>query len=90
MDFFACDECRSIHRAFQEALAAAKEPLSNSETTARDVIAWLQELGEDECARMREKSAIWQIFRRWQEHRAATGHYVSPLPVPPRGIGNPN
>jgi len=90
MDAFPCDECRAIHRELQEAFATVKERLSGPGTTPVDLVAWLQGLDEDECAQVRETSPLWRTWHRWQQHRALTGHYLSPLPVPPSTMGNPN
>lgn len=87
MDSFACDECRAIHLELQDAFAAAKERLADSRTTAHALAAWVQQLTEDECTRMRETSSLWKTWRRLQEHRALTGHYVALLP---NGMANPN
>jgi hypothetical protein len=90
MDSYACDECRAIHLELQEAFAAAKERLSDPKTTAQDLVAWVQQLTEDDCARMRETSSLWKTWRRLQAHRALTGHWLSLLPVLPNAIANPN
>jgi len=45
--------------------------------TPQDLIAWLQELDEDDCARMRETSSLWKTWRRLREHRTLTGHSPS-------------
>ena len=90
MDPSSCAECRAIYRELQEALAAVKVRLADRSTTPDDLAAWVQELEEEECARMRDASSLWKTWRRWREHRTLTGHWLSPLPVPPHGMANPN
>ena len=90
MESFACDECRAIHLELQEAFAAAKERLSGDITQPHAIATWVQQLTEDDCARMRETSSLWKTWRRLQAHRALTGHWLSLLPLPPHAIVNPN
>jgi uncharacterized protein YhaN len=85
----SCSECRAIHQEFQEALAAAKVRLSDRSAAPDHLAAWIQGLDE-ECARMRETSSVWATWRRLQEHRALTGHWLSPLPVPPNSMSSKN
>ena len=83
MASFHCDECRAIYQELQTAFVAAKERLSGQNPTQLDLARWVQELSEDECARARETSSLWATWRRLQEHRALTGHYLSLLRVNP-------
>jgi hypothetical protein len=81
---FACEECRAIYRELRD--AGRRDVGSFSEGLA----AWVQQLNEEECARMREDSILWNAWRRMQEHRTLTGHWLPLLPVPPGAISNPN
>src|SRR5215469_15680217 len=56
----------------------------------QQIADWVQQLNEEECARMRETSALWNTWRRMQEHRNLTGHILSVWPVPPNALSNPN
>jgi hypothetical protein len=89
MDSSPCAECRAIYRELQEAYVAAKVRLSGQTTTPQEIGTWIQGLDEEECAQMRETSDLWAAWRRWQEHRALTGHWLSLL-GPPNAISNPN
>ena len=90
MDPFPCDECRAIYREFKETAAAIEERQSDQTSDPPDIATWVQQLDEEECARMRENSDIWKPWRRWQEHQALTGHFPSILQVPPTSMSNPN
>jgi hypothetical protein len=89
MDSFPCDECHAIYVALLGEYAAVKDRLSHQTTTPHDLAGWVQQLNEEECARMRGTSNLWKTWRRMQEHRALTGHGL-PLPAPPNTILNPN
>ena len=90
MDPFSCEECRAIYRELKDAFAAIRERQADQPSEPPDITAWVQQLDEEECARMRETSDIWKTWRRWQNHRALTGHSPSILPVPPNSMSNPN
>ena len=90
MGSFSCDECLAIYVELRESSAAARELRSNQNATPRELAAWLQQLHEDDCARLRETSSLWKTWRRLQEHRALTGHWLSLLPSPPEAMANPN
>lgn len=90
MDSFSCDECRAIYWELREALRAATEVQSDRNNTPREIADWVEGLNEDDCARMRETSDLWKTWRRLQEHRSLTGHWLSLLPLPPNAISNPN
>jgi hypothetical protein len=90
MDSSSCDECWAIYRELRDAFRVLSERSSDQNTAPQQLAAWLEQLDQEECARMRETSAIWKTWRRLQEHRAVTGHPLSLLPVPPNAISNPN
>ena len=54
---------------------AAERARAGSEP--QDLRAWLERLDEDECARLRETSAIWKAWRKAGEHQLRTGHSIS-------------
>jgi hypothetical protein len=85
MGSFSCDECRAIYRELRNAYRAADRI-----SAPRQVADWVLRLDEDECARMRQTSNLWAAWRRLEEHRTLTGHYLSPLPMTPDPISNPN
>jgi hypothetical protein len=87
---YSCPECRAIHQEFQEAFAAIKERMSGQGGMPDDLAGWIEQMDQDECARMRETSTVWKTWRRLQEHRALTGHHISLLPGPPDGIADLN
>jgi hypothetical protein len=82
MDSFACEECRAIYLEFREASRAASLRLAGDPSTPQGLAAWIQELNEEDCARMRESSNLWKAWRRLREHWTLTGHSPSLLPVP--------
>ena len=86
----SCSECHSIYRELIEASRAVRERAQEQKTPALPLTAWLEQLDEEECARTRETSSLWATWRRLQEHRARTGHYLSVLPLPPTVISNSN
>jgi hypothetical protein len=86
MDSFACEECRAIYRELKDAHEAAR--VNRADQNPRDLVAWLEQLDEAECARMRDTSHLWKTWRRLQEHGARTGHSLSVLPLPPGVISN--
>jgi hypothetical protein len=90
MDPLSCDECRAIYRELRDVAAAMKEHQADQNIGPQNISAWVQQLDEDECARMRETSSLWKTWRRLQQHRALTGHSLSFLPSPPNAISNPN
>ena len=83
-----CDECRAIYLEFWEA-ADAMRRTKNLIPSSADLVAWLNQLNEEECARIRETSPLWKTWRRLQEHKTLTGHSVSVL-LPPDAASNPN
>jgi hypothetical protein len=83
-------ECQSIYRELVEASQAVRERKPEQKTATVPLTEWLEQLDEEECARTRETSLLWAIWRRLQEHRALTGHYCSILSLPPGAISNPN
>lgn len=87
MDGFACEKCRAIYREFQEASRRAHGRIAEH---PGGLAAWLAQLSEEDCARMRESSGLWKAWRRYQQHRTLTGHALSPLPLPPGPLSNPN
>jgi hypothetical protein len=94
MSIFACAECEAIYREMREAageLGATRGATrsANQDADSQELISWLSQLYEEECARMRENSSLWKTWRRWRDHRALTGHYV-PLRLPPNAISNAN
>jgi uncharacterized protein YhaN len=90
MDAFKCDECRAIYQDLREAYRAATQDTRDRHETSQQIANWVQELSEEECARIRETSSVWKTWRRWQEHRSLTGHALSVLPIPPNALSNPN
>jgi hypothetical protein len=90
MDPFSCDECRAIHRELRDAYLAATGSVVDRTSVPQQIADWVQQLNEEDCARMRETSSLWAAWRRLQEHRTLTGHYLSRLPVAPDAISNPN
>jgi len=90
MDAHSCEECQAIYRELMHAAHKARQSLFDQPTPPQQVVAWLEQLNEDDCARLRETSSLWKTWRRLQEHRTLTGHSISLLPVPPNAISNPN
>jgi len=78
MDLFSCDECRDIYRELRDASRRAGES-----ATPQDLAAWVLQLDEEECARLRESSDLWKVWRRMREHRAVTGHWQPVMALPP-------
>ena len=89
MDSFRCAECRAIYQELRKAHRAATQNALDQHGT-QQIADWVQQLNEEECARMRETSALWKTWRRLQQHRNLTGHTLSVLPVPPNALTNPN
>jgi hypothetical protein len=89
MGSFRCAECRAIYQELREAHRAATQNALDQHG-AQKIADWVQQLNEEECARMRETSALWKTWRRLQEHRNLTGHTLSVLPIPPNALTNPN
>jgi hypothetical protein len=85
-----CAECQAICRELLEALRPVQEWMRDENTSPLALTAWLEQLNEEEFARMRNTSRIWATCRRLQEHRALTGHYLSVLSLPPQAILNSN
>jgi len=77
VDSFSCEECRAIAHELRDAAREARRRRPGRTMTPQDLIAWLQELDEDDCARMRETSSLWKTWRRLREHRTLTGHSPS-------------
>jgi hypothetical protein len=94
MDLFSCDECRAIYRELRDSYRAATEgtpdPHADPHNAPQQIADWLQELNEQACAEMRERSSLWKTWRRLQQHRNLTGHTLSVLPIPPNMLSNPN
>ena len=95
MRIFACAECEAIYRELREAAGEPEATRSaarsaNQDADPQELVSWLSQLNEEECARMRENSRLWKTWRRWRDHRALTGHYVPLLPLPPNAIWNAN
>ena len=55
MDLIPCDECRAIYRELQNAVGRMGES-----ATPQQLAAWVQQLDEEECARLRESSDLWK------------------------------
>ena len=87
MDGFACEECRAIYRDLRANARAAREQVAQR---PGGLAAWLEQLSEEDCARLRESAGLWKAWRRLQEHRALTGHSLSQLAIPPGAIVNAN
>jgi hypothetical protein len=81
-----CEECRAIRLALREAYLAARDHTTNPQ----EIAAWLEQLNEQDCARMRANSSLWKTWRRLMQHRTLTGHFVSYLPLSRKVIANPN
>jgi hypothetical protein len=67
---FACDECRAIY----DEMRNAARP-SQAAATAQPLADWIRDLDREECARLRQSSELWRAWRRFQAHRASTGHW---------------
>jgi len=89
VDSFECAECRAIYEELREAYRAVAQG-TDEQNAPRDLANWVQQINEEECARMRETSDLWNLWRRLQRHRTLTGHMLSELPVPPNALSNPN
>jgi hypothetical protein len=89
MSFFACSECQAIDRELREAAGELQAAPGATGAASQELIDWLSQLDEEECARMREGSRLWKTWRRLRDHRVLTGHSV-PLPLPPNAISNGN
>jgi len=86
----SCPECQSIFLELLKASHDVSKQGREQQTETRPLIAWLEQLNEEECARTRETSRLWAARRRQEEHRALTGHYL-PVPLLPPGMSsNPN
>jgi hypothetical protein len=86
----SCPECQDIFLELLKASQDVKKQNLEQQTETRPLIAWLEQLNEEDCARTRESSRLWAARRRQQEHRALTGHYV-PVPLSQSGTNsNPN
>src|ERR1051326_7876535 len=77
MRFFACDECEAIYHQRQEAAVESRVNYASIRSTPpQDLADWLNQLDDEECARLREGSKLWKTWRRWRDHRTLTGHVV--------------
>jgi hypothetical protein len=91
MDLPACPECVAIQQEFRKAAREMQVRHFPGDLIVFRLLRYLQSLDAEECARMREKSALWKTWRRREEHRIRTGHAVSLLPpLPPGALVNPN
>jgi hypothetical protein len=90
MDRFSCDECREIYQELRKAAETADWQQINQDRTAQRLVAYLEQLDEADCARMRENSPLWKAWRRLVQHRTMTGHTLSVLPITPDALSNPN
>jgi hypothetical protein len=90
MDSFSCDECRAIYLDLLETARAARMCQPEETITRRGLVKWVQQLSEEDCARMRQDSNLWRAWRKLQEHRDLTGHYLPVLPLPPGAVSNSN
>lgn len=90
MNAHSCQECQAIYRDVMRAVHQARENLFDQPASPQQLVTWLEQLNEDDCARLRETSSFWKTWRRLQEHRTLTGHSISLLGVPPNAISNPN
>jgi hypothetical protein len=73
-----------------EAPRAGTELTRDQNTSPLALATWLEQLNEEECARMRDTSILWATWRRLQKHRALSGHYLPVLPLSPQAILNSN
>jgi len=90
MDTLSCEECKAIYRELRNASEAARRNQPHQNATPHQLADWLQQLNENDCARMRLTSSLWKTWRRLMEHRTLTGHSVSVLALPPNAMANPN
>jgi DNA-binding transcriptional regulator YiaG len=60
MDAFKCDECRAIYQDLRKAYRAATEDTRDRHQTSQQIANWVQQLSEEECARIRETSSVWK------------------------------
>jgi len=90
MDAFSCDECQAIYRELRDAGSCVTASRRLDGAPLEQIAAWIRDLDEKACARMRQDSNLWKAWRRLQEHRVLTGHAISVVPLPPRALSNPN
>jgi len=90
MNSLSCDECRAIYEELCDDVRAASARLLTANIPRGQLTTYLQTLNEEDCARMRQTSALWRTWRRRETHRALTGHSVSLLALQPTAISNPN
>ncbi len=52
MNSISCEECRAIYRELRDTSAAASHDQPQEETSPQKLAAYLDQLNEDDCARM--------------------------------------
>ncbi|HEY1340965.1 MAG TPA: hypothetical protein VGF59_25810 [Bryobacteraceae bacterium] len=91
MNAKSCPECCAILEEMRAASRAVKANHPGEDATPAELVAWLDKLDDEECARLRESSPFWRAWRRFMEHRTLTGHSPSFVgALPPGAITNPN
>jgi hypothetical protein len=70
-----CAECQAIYRELLEASRSVQGRPRDENRSPPALGTWLEQLKEEECARMRDTSKLWATWRRMHQYRALTGHY---------------
>ena len=90
MEHPSCEECQALYKELLKASRATWERRPDESTAPLALAVWLEQLNEEECARMRETSSLWATWRKLREHRALSGHYLPVLSLAPQAISNSN
>jgi hypothetical protein len=80
----------AICRDLRDAAEVIRREQSGQDTGPRQLAAYLEQLDETECARVRVNSPLWKTWRRLMQHRTLTGHSLPVLPLPQGALSNPN
>lgn len=59
----------AIYRELRDAAEVVRQEQSGQDASPRQLAAYLEQLDETECARMRVNSPLWKRWRRLMHHR---------------------